>query len=165
MDTAPTFRIRPYRDEDRATVCALINLLQEAECAMEANRAHWSDGGMAYTDWTLTEIAQNNGAIFLAETEAGDPIGLVTCWRAEDQTDITVMPEARVHLYVSDLVVKAAWRGRGVASVLLAEAERHGRALGIAQMTIGVLAVNEAARRAYAKAGFGEYEMLLRKPL
>jgi GNAT superfamily N-acetyltransferase len=62
-------------------------------------------------------------------------------------------------------VVAPDWRGRGIAGLLLAEAERHGRALGLAQMTIGVLAVNEAARRAYAKAGFDDYEMLLRKRL
>jgi len=165
MDTVPTVRIRPYCDQDRALVCALINALQEAECVMEANRAHWPDGGLAYGDWTLKEVAENDGAIFIAETKAGDAIGLVTCWRAEDASDITVVPEARVHLYVSDLVVLPEWRGRGVAGVLLAKAEEHGRALGLAQMTIGVLAQNAAARRAYVKAGFEDYEMLLRKRL
>jgi ribosomal protein S18 acetylase RimI-like enzyme len=165
MDTAPAFRIRPFAEADRALVARLINDLQEAECAMEANRAHWADGGRAYADWTLEEVAQNAGAIFIAETEAGEAIGLVTCWRAEDASDITVVAAARVHLYVSDLVVVPQWRGRGIAGRLLAEAERHGRALGLAQMTIGVLAVNDAARRAYAKAGFDDYEMLLRKRL
>jgi ribosomal protein S18 acetylase RimI-like enzyme len=165
MDTSATFRIRPYRDQDRGAVCALINALQEAECGMEANRAHWRDGGQAYGDWTLAEVAANDGAIFLAEAESGEAIGLVTCWRAEDPTDITVLQEARVHLYVSDIVVLPNWRGQGVAGALLAQAEKHGRALGLAQVTIGVLAVNTAARRAYAKAGFDEYEMLLRKRL
>jgi GNAT superfamily N-acetyltransferase len=70
-----------------------------------------------------------------------------------------------VHLYVSDLLVQPDWRGRGVAGVLLAEAEKHGRTLGLTQMTIGVLAVNQSARRAYEKSGFEEYEMLLRKRL
>ncbi len=83
----------------------------------------------------------------------------------DDPADITVTPEARVHLYVSDLFVAAEWRGQGVAGLLLAEAEKYGRAQGLAQMTIGVLAVNAAARSAYAKAGFGDYEMLLRKML
>jgi ribosomal protein S18 acetylase RimI-like enzyme len=165
MDTASTFRIRPYRAQDRGLVCGLINALQEAECVMEPNRAHWADGGIAYTDWTLTEVAENDGAIFIAETEAEVAVGLVTCWRAEDASDITVVPQARVHLYVSDLVVLPDWRGRGIAGALLAEAERHGRALDLSQMTIGVLAANAAARRAYAKAGFDDYEMLLRKSL
>lgn len=165
MDAALTVRIRPYREQDRALVCALINALQEAERVMEANRAHWPDGGLTYGDWTLREVAENKGAIFIAETENGNAIGLLSCWRAEDPSDITVVPEARVHLYVSDLVVLPDWRGRGIAGALLAEAEKHGRTLGLAQMTIGVLAVNEAARRAYTKAGFEYYEMLLRKCL
>ncbi|HVO02214.1 MAG TPA: GNAT family N-acetyltransferase [Candidatus Cybelea sp.] len=166
MDTAAIgYRIRSYADADRPVLRRMLNALQEAECAMEPNRAHWADGGEAYAAWMLDEIARSDGAVFLAIAEDGAPIGLVSCWRAEDETDITVTPAGRVHLYVSDLYVEPEWRGRGVAGALLAEAERHGRGLGIRQMTIGTLAVNEAARKAYAKAGFADYEMLLRKPL
>jgi GNAT superfamily N-acetyltransferase len=143
----------------------MIQGLQEAECRMDWSRAHWADGAAAYTDWTLEEIAAHSGAAFLAEAADGTSIGIVTCWRADDPTDITVTPAARVHLYVSDLFVVEAWRGRNVAGALLARAEEYGRALGLAQMTIGVLAVNHAARRAYDKAGFQDYEMLLRKRL
>lgn len=160
-----SFRIRPYAPTDLPAACSLLNALQEAECAMESNRAHWPDGAAAYTEWMLTEAAANNGAIFIAESGDGAAIGLVSCWRAEDASDTTVVAAARVQLYVSDLVVVEEWRGRGVAGRLLAEAERHGRALGLSQMTIGVLAANDAARRAYAKAGFEDYEMLLRKRL
>lgn len=143
----------------------LLNALQEAECVMEASRAHWADGGATYADWMLTTVENHEGATFIAEVEDGAVIGLLSCWRAEDAADITVVPAARVHLYVSDLVVLPDWRGRGVAGALIAEAERHARGLGIAQMTIGVLASNAAARRSYAKAGFEDYEMLLRKKL
>lgn len=159
------FRIRSYEPGDLAAARRLLNELQEAECAMESNRAHWPDRAAQYTDWMLDEAAANDGAVWIAESERGEAIGLMSCWRAEDPTDITVEPAARVHLYVSDLVVAPEWRGRGIAGALLAEAERHGRALGLAQMTIGVLSVNEPARRAYEKAGFAEYEMLLRKRL
>ena len=165
MNSARAFRIRAYRDGDRAVLCALLNELQEAECAMESNRAHWADRGLAYAGWLLEEVTANAGATFIAETEAGEAIGLLSCWRAEDASDITLVPEVRVHLYVSDLVVRPDRRGRGVAGALLVEAERYGRSLGLAQMTIGVLAVNAAARRAYAKAGFEDYEMVLRKRL
>jgi len=76
-----------------------------------------------------------------------------------------VVPEARLHLYISELFVAEAWRGKGVAGALLAAAEAHARSLGIARVTIGSLAANTSARRAYAKAGFAEYEILLRKRL
>jgi GNAT superfamily N-acetyltransferase len=141
----------------------MLDGLQKYECTIEANRAHWADGGASYADWMLEESAQNQGAVVIAESEAGAIIGLLTCWRAEDATDITVVPEARVHLYVSELFVAEAWRGRGVAGALLAAAEAHARSIGIAQVTIGSLATNASARRAYAKAGFEDYEILLRK--
>jgi GNAT superfamily N-acetyltransferase len=159
------FRIRPYRDADLPILQEMIQGLQEAECGMDSSRAHWADGAAAYTDWTLDEMAAHAGAAFLAEAPDGTAIGVVTCWRADDPADITVTLEARVHLYVSDLFVIESWRGRNVAGALLEAAEQHGRALGLAQMTIGLLAVNQAARRAYQKSGCQDYEMLLRKRL
>jgi|SRR5581483_2177612 len=159
------FRIRPYRDADLPPVRAMLDGLQEYECSIEANRAHWADGGAAYADWMLEEAAQNAGSVLLAEAQDGAAVGLMTCWRAEDATDITVVPAARVHLYISELFVAEPWRGKGIAGALLAAAEAHARSLGIAQVTIGSLAANRSARRAYEKAGFAEYEILLRKRL
>ena len=163
MPDQPGFRIRPYEDRDLPTVRAMLDGLQEYECTIEPNRAHWADGGLAYAEWMLEESAQNRGAVLLAESDGGATIGLLTCWRAEDATDITVVPEARVHLYISELFVAEPWRGRDVAGALLAAAEAHARSIGIAQVTIGSLATNASARRAYAKAGFEDYEILLRK--
>lgn len=158
-------RIRLYRDGDFLAVRAMLNALQEAECAMEPNRVHWSDRGAAYADWMFAEVAQHSGAVFIAEAADESMVGLATCWRAEDEVDITVEPAARVHLYVSEMFVIESWRGKGVAGALLDAVEEHGRKIGVPQITIGSLAVNAPARRAYAKAGFAEYEILLRKLL
>jgi GNAT superfamily N-acetyltransferase len=159
------FEIRPYRDADLPDLRRMVRGLQEAECGMDASRAHWTDGGAAYGDQMLEEVAANAGAVFMAVVPDGTAIGMVSCWRAEDLTDITVKPEARIHLYVSDIFVIESFRGQNVAGALLGAAEQHGRGLGLAQMTIGLLAVNHAARRAYEKSGFSDYELLLRKPL
>ncbi len=159
------FRIRPYCDADLGALRKMTQGLQEAECAMDSSRARWADDGGAYTDWVLEEVAANSGAVFMAETDEGAAIGMVTCWRAEDPTDITVTAEWRTHLYVSDIFVTETWRGQNVAGALLEAAEQHGRTLGLAQMTIGLLAVNHAAKRAYEKSGFQDYELFLRKRL
>jgi len=159
------FRIRPYRETDLPALRRMLQGLQEAECIMDSSRAHWADGAAAYTDWMLEEVGANSGAVFMADSTDGSAIGMVSCWRAEDPTDITVTPDSRVHLYVSDIFVVETWRGQNVAAGLLEAAERHGRTLGLAQMTIGLLAVNHAAKRAYEKSGFHDYEVFLRKRL
>ena len=157
--------IRPYRDADLPALRRMVLGLQDAERAMESSRAAWTDGGRAYADKLLAEVAANSGAVFMAESVDGTAIGMVSCWRAEDPTDMTVTPEARVHLYVSDIFVLDDRRGQNVAGALLEAAEAHGRTLGLAQMTIGLLAVNHAAQRAYEKSGFEDYEVYLRKRL
>ena len=159
------FRIRPYGAADLPVFRRMALGLQEAECRMESNRAVWADDGGAYTDWVLEEVAGKSGAIFIAESRDGTAIGMVSCWRVEDETDITVKPEARPHLYVGDIFVVESWRGRDVAAALLEAADAHGRSLGLAFVTIGLLAVNHAAQRAYEKSGFQEYEVYLRKRL
>ena len=145
----------------------MSNGLQEAERLMEAGRAVWPAAAAGYVDEILSEVTARKGAIYLAETAenpATEPIGFVTCYHGYED-DRVVDESARNYLYVSDLYVTDAWRGLGVAGALLAAAEAHGRKLGLNQMRIGVLAANQGARRAYAKAGFQEYEMMLRKSL
>jgi GNAT superfamily N-acetyltransferase len=159
------FRIRPYTEADLPAFRRMALGLQVAEVRMESNRAVWIDDGGAYTDWVMEEVASHCGAIFMAESNDDSAIGMVSCWRVEDKTDITVRPEARPHLYVSDIFVIEPWRGRNVAGALLEAADTHGRALGLAFVTIGLLAVNHAAQRAYEKSGFEAYEVYLRKRL
>jgi len=159
------YEIRSYRDADLPDLRRMVLGLQEAECGMDQSRARWADGGAAYADWMLDEVAANAGAVFMAVAPDGAAIGMVSCWRAEDPTDITASPGARIHLYVSDIFVIESFRGQNVAGALLAVAEGHGRSLGLQQMTVGLLAVNHAARRAYEKSGFLDYELLLRKRL
>ena len=157
------YSIRPFGEADRASLRDMSNGLQAAERLMEADRAIWPEDAAGYVDDILAEVAARNGRIFLAEA-AGAAIGYVSCWHGYED-DRMVDESARNYLYVSDLYVVDAWRGRGVAGALLAAAEAHGRALSLNQMRIGVLAANHGARRAYAKAGFQEYDMILRKKL
>lgn len=161
----PDFRIRPYVPSDLPAFRRMALGLQQAECRLEPNRAVWADDGGAYTDWVMEEVTGKSGAIFMAESSDGAAIGMVSCWCVADETDITVKAEARPHLYVGDTFVVEAWRGRNVAGALLEAASAHGRSLGLAFVTIGLLAANQAARRAYEKSGFQDYEVYLRKRL
>jgi ribosomal protein S18 acetylase RimI-like enzyme len=157
-------RVRPYASTDRDHLRVMMNALQAAERVMEPDRADWPDRADSYVKLVLTEVGAKRGAIFVAEIPASGVIGFVTCWQ-EYEDDSTIVETERDYLYVGDLYVAEDARGRGIAGLLLAAAEAHGRALGLKQTRIGVLSVNRAARRSYEKAGFEEYEMLLRKRL
>ena len=59
-------------------------------------------------------------------------------------------------LYVDALATSPKARRRGVASTLLAEAERQARVRGLATVALDTTLDNEAARALYAQAGFDE---------
>jgi len=76
------------------------------------------------------------------------------------------MIEARpVYAFVTDLVVTAQMRGKGIGSTLLQEAEAFARQKGASALRLNVLAENRSARAFYGKTGFRELEIKLIKPL
>ena len=60
-----------------------------------------------------------------------------------------------------DIFVKQEHRRRGVASVLMAEAERFARGHGARLLRLGVLDRNEHARVFYVRYGFREHAHVL----
>lgn len=59
-------------------------------------------------------------------------------------------------LYVDALATDPAFRRRGAARALLAEAERQARARGLPAVTLDTTVGNQQARALYARAGFAE---------
>lgn len=60
---------------------------------------------------------------------------------------------------VHDLMVSAPFRGEGLAGRILAKVEEIARQRGCCKVTLEVLEGNEAAQRAYRRAGFAPYEL------
>ena len=79
--------------------------------------------------------AKNSGRIFLAEAD-GAVVGFI-CVLAKvlPSADDGIAPYA----YISDLVVRAAHRGRGVGRELMMRAESFAREFGAKQLKVGVL--------------------------
>lgn len=74
------------------------------------------------------------------------------------------------YLYVDDISVEPACRGRGLGTKLLTLAEAYAGERGLGALLLHVEDSNEKARRLYERFGFGEYGMtgsrhLLRKAL
>ena len=57
-------------------------------------------------------------------------------------------------LYLDDLCVSTACRGKGVGSALLERGEAYCKSLGLSAMVLHVEADNERARKLYEKRGF-----------
>jgi ribosomal protein S18 acetylase RimI-like enzyme len=113
----------------------------------------------------LTEVfrncAESSGRIFLAETD-GAVVGFV-CILAK------VLPSAddgvEPYAYISDLVVRTAYRGSGVGRKLMLRAESFAREFGAREIKVGVLVRNKATHAFYRAGGFRDYTVQLVKPL
>ena len=86
--------------------------------------------------------------LFLAYSD-GEPIGLAVCFVAF--STFAAKPLLNVH----DLIVLPQFRRRGVASQILAHAERHARQQGCCKITLEVRRDNLTAQALYRKSGFG----------
>jgi len=73
--------------------------------------------------------------------------------------------DASAFAWIHELYVKPEHRRRGMASLLMTEAERFARGEKAHVLRLGVLDRNEGACTFYAKQGFGEQTHLLTKYL
>ena len=140
------------------------------ECVIDQQNFHrsiepsWPDGDAIVRDYLTyldTECAVHNGCIIMAHCgeQAAGFVCVVATTRGESPEDPA--PFAWIH----DLYVKPEHRRRGVASMLMAEAERFARGEGAHLLRLGVLDGNERARRFYERHGFREHAHVLTKSL
>jgi ribosomal protein S18 acetylase RimI-like enzyme len=113
---------------------------------------------MMYLD---KECAVHNGCILMAEY--GDQIAGFVCVVSSTRGESPDDPAQ--FAWIHDIFVKPEHRRRGVASVLMAEAERFARSQGARLLRLGVLDANGNARALYAKQGFREHSHVLTKTL
>ena len=96
--------------------------------------------------WTgeafVNELTNNHFARYMVMDLDGGIIGYGGMW--------TIMDEA----HVTNIAVRADYRGRGLGEKLLKELQRTAVFFGSARMTLEVRVSNEIARRLYRKLGF-----------
>ena len=107
-------------------------------------------------------LAKRDGRVILAEDDGQ----VVAAMGFVVQTDAAyLLEDVREYAVVTDLVVDAQYRGRGIGQLLLTEAERLAREAGLKRLTIGALVANERAERTYREFGFEPYVTVLIKAL
>jgi GNAT superfamily N-acetyltransferase len=135
--------------------------LQAWEQSFEPGLPAPEEAADPYLADVFRDCAESSGRIFLPEA-SGVVVGFVCVLaRVLPSADDGIDPYA----YITDLVVRAAHRGRGIGRDLLVRAESFAREFGAKQLKVGVLVRNEATHTFYRDGGFRDYTVQLVKPL
>lgn len=111
----------------------------------------------------LIERARDTGGtILVAELDGAVVAHLVLTY---ERMGPFVRDEQRDHAHIADLYVRAALRGQGIGTALMAEAERLATARGAKRITLGVVHGNTGAERAYRRQGYRDYAIEMIKNL
>jgi ribosomal protein S18 acetylase RimI-like enzyme len=155
--------IRTYRAEDDAPLLDCIAELQDAERAIDNRLRPGRAIASAYLVAMLDECRLWAGQIFVLEVE-GAVAGFTTVYTRVPFERLDEPPGE--YAIVAELLVRGEYRRRGYARALLAHGERFAAAQGAAELRIGVLSGNAAARALYLDYGFTPYiETLSKSPL
>lgn len=148
--------------QDEPAILAFIRQLQDYEAAFEANRR--TDPDFAADHWHQVQhrCAERDGAIFIAEQD-GRAVGWA--FVHEEHGELFIAEPERRHGFLAEIFVEPAARGAGHGKALIQACEDWSRARGHRLMTIGVLAANARATRAYQASGYAPYMVTLRKYL
>ncbi len=95
--------------------------------------------------------------LLIAADDRGERIGHL--WVARQERDGVPV------LWINDIFIEAATRGKGYGRRLMELAEERARELGIRRMELNVYGDNERARRLYASLGYVEMSRQLYKDL
>jgi GNAT superfamily N-acetyltransferase len=146
---------------DYSALRACFVELQTWEQSLEPGLPAPEEAADPYLAEVFRNCAENSGRIFLAEAD-GAVVGFI-CVLAKvlPSADDGIAPYA----YISDLVVRAAHRGRGIGRELMMRAESFAREFGAKQLKVGVLVRNEATHAFYRAGGFRDYTVQLVKLL
>ena len=108
-------------------------------------------GAIKYTEKELEALlADENSPIFVAEEE-NQVLGYCFC-QIRDYRDSTVLTD-RKEIYIDDLCVEEALRGRGIAKALYGYVTAWAKDIGCTYITLNVWQGNDNAMRFYEKMG------------
>jgi ribosomal protein S18 acetylase RimI-like enzyme len=158
--TVPT--IREYRDDDARAVRDCISELQDFERRIDPRLRPGESMADAYVAQMLERCEVWVGELLVAEY-AGAIAGMAAIYTRVPFEELDDPPGE--YALVSDLVVREAFRRRGIGGALLEEAERYARQAGATELRIGVLSENRSARDLYVRTGFASYLETLSKRL
>jgi ribosomal protein S18 acetylase RimI-like enzyme len=155
--------IRSATGADEAQLLAAIADQQDYERALHDTRKPGAEIAEPYFARLRAKVAQSHGLMLVAERDDAFA-GYAASW-IEHEDNVTETDDSNRFGYIADTYVIPAFRGRGIAAILIEAAERHLRITGVSRIRIRALARNTSALRAYERSGFAPYEIVLEKKL
>ncbi len=156
------FTIRPATPDDDAAMTEMFLAINRYEAPITHDRRTDQAGAVDTLHSARERVVKNDGHILVAEC-GGRVVGHL--YLLFLNYDVYVEEALRRYAYVSELFVREEARGAGIATALLAAAERIAAENGVARIAIGVLAGNAPADRLYAKLGFQPHYIERIKPV
>lgn len=98
-------------------------------------------------------LAEQPGAISVIAWDGGQAIGLINAFVGFSTF------KAKPLLNIHDIIVRPAWRQRGVCSAMLEHIQTLAQRRGYCKLTLEVLEGNTAARQSYQRFGFVDYQL------
>ena len=154
---------RPIKlPDDEPAILSFIQGLQDYELGFENNRRR--DPAFVADLWRDAQhrCAEKHGAMLIAEQD-GKKVGWISAY--EEHGELFIAEPERRHGFIAEIFVNADARGQGHGKALIAACEVWSRERGHKLLTIGVLAKNAHAIRAYESAGYAPYTLLMRRYL
>ena len=120
-------------------------------------------GAIKYTETDLEALlAEENSPVFVAE-EDGSVLGYCFC-QLREYRDSTVLTD-RKEIYIDDLCVEEACRGRGIARALYGYVTDWAKEIGCTYVTLNVWQGNENAMKFYEKMGMRQRSITMETKL
>jgi GNAT superfamily N-acetyltransferase len=147
---------------DEPAILAFINGLQDYEAAFEPDRRR--DPNFAIEHWRELQhrCAEKHGIVLIAE-DGGKAVGWA--FAHDEKAEVFVVEPERSHGFLAELFLMPEARGKGLGRALIEGCEAWARGRGHKLLTVGVLAKNPAAIRAYEGAGYAPYVAIMRRYL
>ncbi len=154
--------VREYNEHDALHVEECIVALQAFEQTLDPNRVDGQSIAVRYREHLLGECRRSQGRLFVAESEER-VVGFVCVLTHEGEAEL--LEATPGYAYITDLIVLAPYRGRGIGRALMRRAEDYTYAMGATVIKVDVLAANRNARASYERLGYQEHEIRLQKRL
>ena len=154
--------IRRAEEKDTQRVLDLLSQVLEVHAVIRPDL--FVSGTRKYTAENLQEIFQDdNRPVFVAEDSAGVVQGYCFCilQKVEHANNL----RDSLTLYIDDLCVDEACRGRHIGKSLCDYAMAYGRRRGCYDVTLNVWEGNDGGLAFYRKMGFGVRKTLMEKML